>query len=662
MNTTTPGKSALVSTPMDEIEKLIKKFETQEIPHVEWLDKFVGKAIEKVHEEESEKNSTISLFIALPDFHLPVLFYQKACSSHKDIDWSSNSIVTIPDPELGKNNPVEDKHDVLSRGPRSLLDHDLKPNSEEKKKLEEIINYPPIRSLDRSESELLWKFRFHVRTRAKALTKFLKIIDWTKPREKKEALDLMKKWAAIDMSDALDLLSFQFKDNSEVRAHAVERLSKASDHEIQSYLLQLVQAHRYDKNDGVGISDLAEFLISRCTEASGRDKSMGIQFFWNLTVEKRNPLFKRILDHFLSQLSLRGCVALKESIEAEEKLVQKLSEISTSLQQSTLSRKEKAELFKKWLTKDYSYLAKFPNPIPLPMNPSYHIIGIKPQVHVFQSAQQPLLITFLTLEPKNGKNEFPVIFKTGDDLRQDQFVLQLIELMDELLKKENLDMKLIPYRALATSTKDGMVELVQNSKNVADVIDKYPEGPLRSWMREHHPDKDAPDGIKESVLDNFLRSCAGYCVITYILGIGDRHLDNLLITKNGELFHIDFGYILGRDPKPWPPPMKLSPEMVEGMGSSINTFKLYCCNAYNTLRKSSNLILNLISLMIDAGIEHINQGDKSVLKVQEKFKLELTDEQANAVLLQLIDESMVALVAQVSEAIHRWKKYWTKEK
>jgi hypothetical protein len=31
---------------------------------------------------------------------------------------------------------VEDKHDVLSRGPRSLLDHDLKPNSDEKKKLE----------------------------------------------------------------------------------------------------------------------------------------------------------------------------------------------------------------------------------------------------------------------------------------------------------------------------------------------------------------------------------------------------------------------------------------------------------------------------------------------------------------------------------------------
>lgn len=29
--------------------------------------------------------------------------------------------------------------------------------------------------------------------------------------------------------------------------------------------------------------------------------------------------------------------------------------------------------------------------------------------------------------------------------------------------------------------------------------------------------------------------------------------------------HIDFGYILGRDPKPYPPPIKISPEMVDVM-------------------------------------------------------------------------------------------------
>ena len=37
-------------------------------------------------------------------------------------------------------------------------------------------------------------------------------------------------------------------------------------------------------------------------------------------------------------------------------------------------------------------------------------------------------------------------------------------------------------------------------------------------------------------------------------------------SRSGKLFHIDFGYILGRDPKPMPPPMKLSKEMIEAFG------------------------------------------------------------------------------------------------
>ena len=152
---------------------------------------------------------------------------------------------------------------------------------------------------------------------------------------------------------------------------------------------------------------------------------------------------------------------------------------------------------------------------------------------------------------------------------------------------------------------------------------------------------------------------AGYCVITYILGIGDRHMDNLLLSTSGKMVHIDFGFILGKDPKLFPPPMKISLEMVQAMGgmesNDFRKFRGYCFTVFNTLRKSANLILNLISLMTDSNVQDIRDDpDKAVMKVQENFQLQKTDEEAIQYFREQINFSVSALFPQVFDAFHKW--------
>ena len=125
--------------------------------------------------------------------------------------------------------------------------------------------------------------------------------------------------------------------------------------------------------------------------------------------------------------------------------------------------------------------------------------------------------------------------------------LQLIGVMDMVLKRENLDLRLTPYWVLPMSYSSGIMEFVPSAtlqeltgKGKAEGILRYladnsPSGSVPA--ADLHPSK-LQAAIAPHTMENFVRSNAGYAIISYLLDMGDRHLENLLLTKDGKLFHI----------------------------------------------------------------------------------------------------------------------------
>uniref|UniRef100_A0A0E0LTM0 phosphatidylinositol 3-kinase n=1 Tax=Oryza punctata TaxID=4537 RepID=A0A0E0LTM0_ORYPU len=565
------------------------------------------------------------------------------------VDISKNKLVIACDPEIGQINPSEHKHSVLAWSwARGVNDREMKPSSVDRKLIQTILKYPPTRTLNVDEKQLLWKFRFYLTSEKKALVKFLLSVEWSDIQEAKQAVALIPRWESIDVADALGLLSPVFQ-NEEVRAYAVGVLERANDEELQCYLLQLVQGLRFERSDR---SHLAHFLLCQITNL--------LAFF--AVVELHDPSHARrylctyeMLEDAIMRSVHReedGFLVWQSLIEQAE-LTAQLRSIMNELSNVKHDAQTKGKILEQLFSGIFSELKNFSEPIPSPLAPTVLLDGIVPEESlVFKSANYPLCLAFSTVNGGTSK----MIFKKGDNLRKDQLVIQIISLMDRLLKSDNLDLHLTPYQVLATGLEEGLVEFIP-SISVAKIIQKT--GSIKSYLQKCNPDEDGPFGITAQCLETFIKSCAGYSVITYILGIGDRHLDNLLLQDDGRLFHVDFSYMLGEQPHrfaPPSPPMKLCKEMVEAMGGTESEyyarFKSYCCEAYNILRKSSNLILNLFYLMTGSNIESIT--DKGTSKLQQNFRLDLGDEDAIHFLQGLINESISAFFPQVVETIHQW--------
>jgi phosphatidylinositol kinase/protein kinase (PI-3 family) len=118
------------------------------------------------------------------------------------------------------------------------------------------------------------------------------------------------------------------------------------------------------------------------------------------------------------------------------------------------------------------------------------------------------------------------------------------------------------------------------------------------------------------ITKTYYLSLAGYCVATYVLGIGDRHCSNMMMQADGHFFHIDFGHFLGHFKRKVIAGVSVKREnemfyYSEALEDVLKHYKVFdefskaCVKALGLLREHASLLIYLLLSMLGTGIEEL---------------------------------------------------------
>lgn len=445
----------------------------------------------------------------------------------------------------------------------------------------------------------------------------------------------------------------------------VAKLASMPDGQLEPYLPQLVQALKSEtlstprkplpRTAGIA-TPLVRFLLAR---ALLNPVFVGASLFWALRSEMSNGgcsarVHGVMLAIYVAAVGTKCRIDLEKQVvlDSQLRLVSKAaSSIDDKLNRSQYAQRELRRLARS---------GELPAGMDLPSLPGRRAGAVQPDAcRVLSSKAAPILIAFDDAEFGVGvetpgtadRAKLLVIFKTGDDLRQDAAMLQAMRQMDALWLQAGHECWLRTYNVAATDVDVGWIEVVRSAKETAEIqsakgtFGAFQNDTLKCYLEEHNEEPKAYAAAQ----CRFAASCAACCVATYVLGIADRHNGNIMLSSDGRLFHIDFGHVLGHFKKLKGTSIKrektklvLTPEMMyvinEGNGVAMNaTFEQRCCDLISVLRETGNLALlfQLLKELVPAKMPEINEDSifwvaEVLNKPEAELKAELKGELSSA--------------------------------
>lgn len=364
-----------------------------------------------------------------------------------------------------------------------------------------------------------------------------------------------------------------FPQHQVARNYLLDLLCSGTIKELCCYLPILVDMLRNDQYHGI----LLDYLAS----ISRRNYEFANFLFWELTTQMTDLEFREIFAEARIAVTDELRSETKQHLQQTFYFVENFSELVTNV-----------ETFPTLLPAYFKTLSDRGDiPISSPVNPYRMIHSVDGDgIHVKRSCSRPVIVPFQAVDA-TGNNEtklpYQLLFKR-EDIRKELIIMNLIKLTDMLLQQEEgLDLQITTYNILPTSDRSGFIEIVPDSETIYSV-NLNQKFSILNYILEHNPNKSV-----DEVRTTFTQSCVAYCLFSYLLGIGDRHMENIMLKNTGEIFHIDFGFILGSDPKPLAPEIRITNEMIDAMGGYESKhyvmFKELCGRAFLCLRRHIEL-------------------------------------------------------------------------